>query len=548
MNNKYQTLACPQASSTRASGPLRKKHLMSSSALAGLVLALAPAAQAADVTWSGGAGNAWDTTSSFWEAGTTTYTEGDTAIFDGVVSGTVDLTADRTPEAVADGVTVSGANNYEFTGAGIIGGTGLTKSGTGTLTLSNTGNAYSGGTFINTAVAGGNIVATNAASLGTGTVFLDDDTNAAGLVLSLSNDSGTTWANDFKMLDGRYFSINVGGTGAAGTTHTFGNFLSNAGRMGPVFTGSDGYNLNVGSISGNHQLDISSQMNGELTIASVTSPGSSRPLNFYGSSTAGSAEIMTVTGDVNLTALHTVSYAFTRIGEVGSDRIIDLTVDGIYRVGNSVISGSTFTSSSSGTMLFDIVGDGTGVTSSEIIGTLGGTETLNLLGMFDFDLTEATESLSTVWQVVGANIDTVTYDAAFTVDGWTDAGSGVWTNPTAGSLGIWQFSESTGQLTMVPVPDPASDPEITSITSLGGGVFELKLEGEPSTSYEFYSSATLDFTSGTSGTLVAPLTVTLGTGGPLDVTTDGSGDATVEASLGDLATVPANFVRAVKGL
>ena len=51
MNNKYQTLACPQASSTRASGPLRKKHLMSSSALAGLVLALAPASQAATITW-----------------------------------------------------------------------------------------------------------------------------------------------------------------------------------------------------------------------------------------------------------------------------------------------------------------------------------------------------------------------------------------------------------------------------------------------------------------------------------------------------------------
>jgi len=46
MKNKTQTLACPQASSTRASGPLRKKHLMSSAALAGLVLALAPAAQA----------------------------------------------------------------------------------------------------------------------------------------------------------------------------------------------------------------------------------------------------------------------------------------------------------------------------------------------------------------------------------------------------------------------------------------------------------------------------------------------------------------------
>ena len=79
---------------------------------------------------------------------------------------------------------------------------------------------------------------------------------------------------------------------------------------------------------------------------------------------------------------------------------------------------------------------------------------------------------------------------------------------------------------------PAADPEITSITSLGSGNFELTLKGEPSTSYEFYSSATLDFTSG--GTLV-PLT-----GGGTDVTTDGSGDATVQMSLAGSA----NFVRA----
>jgi len=92
---------------------------------------------------------------------------------------------------------------------------------------------------------------------------------------------------------------------------------------------------------------------------------------------------------------------------------------------------------------------------------------------------------------------------------------------------------------------PAADPEITSITSLGSGDFELTLKGEPSTSYEFRSSPTLDFTSGTSGTLVTGLTATVGTipAGGLDVTTDGSGDATVQMPLAG----PANFVRAVKG-
>ena len=91
------------------------------------------------------------------------------------------------------------------------------------------------------------------------------------------------------------------------------------------------------------------------------------------------------------------------------------------------------------------------------------------------------------------------------------------------------------QLSVTSGTPPAADPEITSITSLGGGNFELTLKGGPSTTYEFYSSATLDFTSG--GTLV-PLT-----GGGTDVTTDGSGDATVEMSPGGSV----NFVRAAVG-
>ena len=84
---------------------------------------------------------------------------------------------------------------------------------------------------------------------------------------------------------------------------------------------------------------------------------------------------------------------------------------------------------------------------------------------------------------------------------------------------------------------PAADPEITSITSLGGGNFELKLKGENSTSYQFFSSTTLDFDTGT----LVPLTVILGGGGGTDVTTTSSGDATVQMSPGGSV----NFVRAV---
>jgi hypothetical protein len=84
------------------------------------------------------------------------------------------------------------------------------------------------------------------------------------------------------------------------------------------------------------------------------------------------------------------------------------------------------------------------------------------------------------------------------------------------------------------IPEPATL-SITSITSVGGGDWELTLKGEPSTAYEFYSSPTLDFNPGD----LVPLMVS---GNPqTDVTTDGSGDATVQMTLTGLA----NFVRAV---
>ncbi len=109
-------------------------------------------------------------------------------------------------------------------------------------------------------------------------------------------------------------------------------------------------------------------------------------------------------------------------------------------------------------MLFDIVGDGTGSTSAEIVGTAG-TETLNLLGKFDFNVSAADETVGTTWQVVGTDIENVTYDAAFTVDGATSgggaAGSRVWTFAASADNMLFQFSESSGKLEVLFDPHAA---------------------------------------------------------------------------------------------
>ena len=85
---------------------------------------------------------------------------------------------------------------------------------------------------------------------------------------------------------------------------------------------------------------------------------------------------------------------------------------------------------------------------------------------------------------------------------------------------------------------------ISSFSAVGGGIWEVTLEGEPGTTYEFRSSAVLDFNP---GTLVENLTQgdpgdpgTIGGVNDANVTTDGSGNATIRMTLAGSA----NFVRA----
>jgi hypothetical protein len=137
------------------------------------------------------------------------------------------------------------------------------------------------------------------------------------------------------------------------------------------------------------------------------------------------------------------------------------------------------------------------------------------------------------------------------------AGSTEWTYATgltgpAGLTGdsgnftlVLDAAAGTG-LTGVPYIEPPF--VITSITGIGGGVWELKLVGKPDTRYEFRSSPDLDFAPGAliqelvqgnpasdAGTISGPNSEF--------VTTDSNGDAVVRVSLAG----PRNFVRAQIG-
>jgi hypothetical protein len=121
-------------------------------------------------------------------------------------------------------------------------------------------------------------------------------------------------------------------------------------------------------------------------------------------------------------------------------------------------------------------------------------------------------------------------------------GSGSYTEVVAGTYNnseAWIIGDGS-----VLVGEPALSPVITSISSIGGGNWELMLTGESDTGYEFRSSPVLDFDPGTLVESLTPGDPAVGTiGGDNDsvLTTDENGDGTVRMML---TGNPSDFVRA----
>ena len=203
-----------------------------------IAVVIAPAHNPASIVWRGnGTNNNWDlqTTADWYNNGLVKFYNGDSVTFDdsGSNNTPVNLVSPVGPAALEVNIT----KNYTFAGSGKIGGaTGLTKDGSGALTLL-TANDYVGGTTINA----GTIHAGNGGALGSigsgnivdnGALILDQS-GALALTNSLSG------AGSLTLQGGGTFSVTGDASGFGGpvtigpatvTTPDFAN-LGNSGSL-----------------------------------------------------------------------------------------------------------------------------------------------------------------------------------------------------------------------------------------------------------------------------------------------------------------------------
>ncbi|GEP43941.1 beta strand repeat-containing protein [Brevifollis gellanilyticus] len=203
----------------------------------------------ANLTWSGnGTTNVWDnTTPASWNTGVETFFQTDAVTFDdSSANTTVTLAGTLLPSAV----TVNSSQNYTFSGSGGIGGyAGLTKTGTGTLTI-NTVNALQG----KVKISGGSIVL-GATGRFNATRWIEVDEGATFDVQALT--AGFTLGGnitDARVISGR------------GTLN--GNFIINS--AGIISPGDSGVHTNVFPVGdGVGRLTFG----GNLTLAAAAQPG-----------------------------------------------------------------------------------------------------------------------------------------------------------------------------------------------------------------------------------------------------------------------------------
>lgn len=426
--------------------------------LAVVSLFAVPSVHAATLTWDiAGPSDLWTsaTGNANWLVGPVDWTDGNAAVFNAATGEAITITGIVSPTSVA-----VGANNgsWSFAGTGGIGGgSTLTKSGTGTLTIS-TANSYSGLTNVQT--AGGVLNIQNALALGNtagatnvnaGSLQLQGGITVAGESLTvtnggrLANFSGNNeWTGSVSAVtsgSGSRFQSDSGTLAISGTVTLTGNASSFSvrGVSDGVVSGNI---VEGGTSSGLSKADAGTwTFSGNNSYLGTTTVGGGTLLingNSSGATGAVAVNVGTLGGNGTIGGDVTVANVATAILAPGtsSDATATLALNNKNLTFAGTASQLKLDIAGTAAGSFDqIVGINALAANGDIVFTLSGTYGTASWNVLDF-------------AGVSGNFDTVTLAGSYA--GSLTRLSNTWTG-TVGGL-AWTFEQTTGVLSAVPEP------------------------------------------------------------------------------------------------
>lgn len=413
------------------------------------------------ITWAGdGSANVWDNTSLNW-LGTNglprAFSTGDTVTFNNSGSATpaINLTMGISPAAMI----VNASQNYALTGVGALTGTmSLTKSGTGKLTISNTGsNSFAGGVTISAgalqigdgvSVNGnipGNIVnngtliyanpaAATASSLITGSGTLIK--NSAGLLTI--NTTNSAFSGNVLIADGTLAL----GTGAALNTGSL--TLSNGGTFNlPPSSPAYSYNGSVTVPAGQNGTIYSPGL--ANTVGGNLNSGDTNSVLYLSSgiSLGGttSSQLNGFTGTINILSGGTLRFSANSSGNTFGSLIPSLVINGSIRPRNAGNTVRLKSISGTGSLDGPQSNAGSGNTTY-VIGTN------NLDSVFDGIISSNTAVAASAVVLSKVGTSQLTLNGASTYTGGTtvNAGSLIVNNTTGSGTGSGNLAVASGAL------------------------------------------------------------------------------------------------------